>query len=254
MNSKRSPPVAPPDWGPSSRLLRSNPPRTLADEALLRIRADIVAGRLGAGERLQPDLLEVRYGLGRSPIREALSRLATEGLVHGEGQRGFAVSPLSEAELLDIAGLRRRLSTEALALSIARGDEDWEAEVIASFHRLSRFEERLEAMSDDAADEWERRNRDFHRALEAACGSPWLQHFCDILYDQSERYRRAFVRYPAINPAIRAQHEAIMAAAIGRDAARATGLLGDHIMQGAEATLALLRAASPTSIGTGDRA
>jgi len=245
MSSKPSLAGSQPGWGPSSRSLRSNPPRTLADEALLRIRADIVAGRLEAGEKLQPDLLEQRYGLGRSPIREALSRLATEGLVHGEGQRGFAVSPLSEAELMDIADLRRRLSTLALELSIQRGDDSWEAAVVASFHRLSRFEEDLPAMSDDAADEWERRNRDFHRCLEAASGSPWLQHFCDILYDQSERYRRAFVRYPEIKPGIRAQHQAIMAAAIRRDAAEATALLADHIMQGAQATLSLLRAAKP---------
>ena len=67
-------------WGPSSRPQRSQEPRTLADQALIRIRQDIIGGRLSAGQKLQPDLLEVEYGIGRSPVREALSRLATEGL------------------------------------------------------------------------------------------------------------------------------------------------------------------------------
>jgi GntR family carbon starvation induced transcriptional regulator len=230
------------EWGPSGRFLRLNPPRTLADEALLKIRSDIVAGRLGAGARLQPDMLERGYGIGRSPIREALSRLAAVGLVLADGQRGFAVAPLSEAELLDIADLRQRFSVMALERSMARGDDGWEAGIVASFHRLSRFEERLRSPTDDIADEWERRNRDFHAALERASGSHWLEHFCDTLYDQSERYRRAFVRYPETRPEIGAEHKAIMDAALSRDPAAAQ-ILSDHILRGATATLDLLRAA-----------
>ncbi|WP_424812217.1 GntR family transcriptional regulator [Roseococcus sp. YIM B11640] len=224
---------------------RPGAPRTLADEALLRIRADIIAGRLAAGEKLQPDLLEQRYALGRSPIREALSRLATIGLVHGEGQRGFMVPALTEAELMDIADLRCRLSTEALERSMREGGDEWESAVVASFHRLTLAEGKLPARTDESADEWEQRNRDFHRALEAACGSPWLQQFCDLLYDQSERYRRAFVRYPEINPAIHAQHRAIMEAALRRDAVAAKALLAQHIMQGAHATRRLLLGIGP---------
>jgi DNA-binding GntR family transcriptional regulator len=122
------------------------------------------------------------------------------------------------------------------------GDDGWEAGIVASFHRLSRFEERLRSPTDAIADGWERRNRDFHAALERASGSHWLQHFCDTLYNQSERYRHAFVRYPETRPEIGAEHKANMDATLSRDPAAAQ-ILSDHILRGATATLDLLRAA-----------
>lgn len=232
-----------PSWGPSAHSLRSQEPRTFADQALLRIRQDIVAGRLGAGQKLQPDLLEAEYGIGRSPIREALSRLATEGLVLGEGQRGFQVSPVTRDELLDIADLRKRFSSLALARSIARGDDAWEADVVASYHRLQKIEDTLQSTGvAEAADEFEKRNRAFHTSLESASGSPWLNHFCELLYDQSERYRRSFVRYPEISESIKRQHKAILDASMARDANLACRLLEDHIEAGAQNTLRLITA------------
>ena len=230
-------------WGPSSRPQRSQEPRTLADLALIRIRQDIIRGRLSAGQKLQPDLLEIEYGIGRSPVREALSRLATEGLVAGEGQRGFQVSPVTRDELLDIADLRQRFSVLALTRSIENGDDSWEAEVIAAYHRLSKVEDGMaSARDDEVADEWEMRNRAFHAALESACGSPWLTHFCEILYDQSERYRRSFVRYPEISASILRQHKAIMQASMARDVPKACQLLEEHIFAGAQTTLRLIDA------------
>ncbi|MBI3435135.1 MAG: FCD domain-containing protein [Proteobacteria bacterium] len=230
------------EWGPSAWLMREDGPRTFADEALIKLRHEIVTGHFTAGEKLRPDLLEQQYGIGRNPIREALSRLAVEGLVRGEGQRGFQVAPISREELLDIADLRQRLSTLALARSIQHGDENWEAEIVAAYHRMSRMEKSLTGDPADYADEWEKRNSAFHTALEAACGSPWLRHFCAILYEQSERYRRSVVRYPELRPAIRAEHKAIMDACMARDEARACRLLADHIMAGAKATLAVMDA------------
>lgn len=231
-----------PEWGPSAWLMREDGPRTFADEALIKLRHEIITGHFTAGEKLRPDLLEQQYGIGRNPIREALSRLAVEGLVRGEGQRGFQVAPISREELLDIADLRQRLSTMALARSIQLGDENWEAEVVAAYHRMSRMEKSLTGDPAGYADEWEKRNSAFHAALEAACGSPWLRHFCAILYEQSERYRRSIVRYPELRPAIHAEHKAIMDACMARDEAKACRLLAEHIMTGAKATLAAMDA------------
>ncbi|HEY1720630.1 MAG TPA: FCD domain-containing protein [Magnetospirillaceae bacterium] len=230
------------EWGPSAWLMREDGPRTFADEALIKLRHEIVTGHFEPGEKLRPDLLEQQYGIGRNPIREALSRLAVEGLVRGEGQRGFQAAPVSRKELLDIADLRRTLSTMALTRSIQMGDENWEADVVAAYHRMSRMEKTLSGDPADYADEWEKRNSAFHAALESACGSPWLRHFCAILYEQSERYRRSAVRYPQLRPAIHTEHRAIMEACITRDEAKACRLLGDHIMAGAKATLVILEA------------
>ena len=230
------------DWGPSAWLMREDGPRTFADEALIKLRHEIITGHFVAGEKLRPDLLEQQYGIGRNPIREALSRLAVEGLVRAEGQRGFQVAPISREELLDIADLRQQLSTMALARSIQLGGENWEAEVVVAYHRMSRMKKSLIGDPADYADEWEKRNSAFHAALEGACGSPWLRHFCAILYVQSERYRRSVVRYPELRPAIHAEHKAIMEACMARDEARACRLLADHIMAGAKATLAMMDA------------
>ncbi|MCW5774757.1 MAG: GntR family transcriptional regulator, partial [Rhodospirillaceae bacterium] len=106
------------DWGARSYSVRSGAPKTLADDAFLRLRDDIVKGTLKPGEKLKPDILSVRHGIGLSPIREALSRLASDGLAVAEGQRGFFVAPISLGELADVADLREHFSVMALERSI----------------------------------------------------------------------------------------------------------------------------------------
>ena len=64
-------------------------------------------------------------------------------------------------DLRDLGGVRVLLETHALRESIANGDDDWEAGIIAAFHRLTRAQERLDAGGEDAAREWEERNRRF---------------------------------------------------------------------------------------------
>ena len=227
-------------WGPASRQALSRAPKTLADEAYRKIRDDIIAGRLEPGDKLQPDSLKEAYGIGLSPVREALSRLASDGLVHGEGQRGFHVATVSIEELLDVADLRCQFSILALQRSIARGGESWESGVVAAYYQLNKLVEHMRADPVTYADDWERRNRAFHAALEGACGSPWLMHFCEILYDQSERYRRRFVRYPEIRGEIYEEHKQIMDAALARDEATACRILDRHIRRAAQAVRALM--------------
>ena len=112
--------------------------RTLAERAYRRLRDDIIGGVLPPGARLRLNQLQQRYGLGLSPLREALLRLDTEGLVRSQGQRGFEVAPVSLAELHDITRARVCLDCAALTQSIAQGDADWEARVVAAKHRLAR--------------------------------------------------------------------------------------------------------------------
>jgi DNA-binding GntR family transcriptional regulator len=230
------------EWGARSHAVRSAAPKTLADDAFLRLRDDIVKGALKPGERLKPDLLSGRHGIGLSPIREALSRLASDGLAVAEGQRGFFVAPMSLGELADVADLRKQFSAMALDRSIRFGDEAWEARIVTAYYRLNKLVKQMRASPSPYADEWERRNRAFHAALESACGSPWLLHFCQILYDQSERYRRNLVAYPKIAPRIYEEHRLVMEAALKRDAKTACRALEAHIVRGAGAVARLLAA------------
>ena len=114
-----------------------NSDRTLAERAFRLVRDDILNGRLAPDARLRINLLQQRYGLGLSPLREALLRLSSEGLVVAQGQRGFAVAPVSLAELQDQTVARKCLDIAALTQSMAQGDADWEAQVMAANHLLA---------------------------------------------------------------------------------------------------------------------
>ncbi|MFO0987221.1 MAG: FCD domain-containing protein [Alphaproteobacteria bacterium] len=140
-----------------------------------------------------------------------------------------------------MADLRVKFSTMALERSIAAGDEAWEAGIVAAYYQLAKLVKQMKA-APVYAEEWERRNRAFHAALEGACNSPWLLHMCELLYDQSERYRRNFVAYPKIEPRVYEEHRLIMEAVLARDAKAACRILAEHIRRGAAATRRLMEA------------
>ena len=112
--------------------------RTLASQAQELLRKDILSGQLAPGQRLRTKDLQARYGLGLSPLRESLQRLSAEGMVVNDAQRGFAVAPVSVAELEDLTLARTSLESVMLPMAITKGSADWEAEILAAFHRLSR--------------------------------------------------------------------------------------------------------------------
>jgi GntR family transcriptional regulator, carbon starvation induced regulator len=221
-------------WGPTSRLDQLRP-KTLADEAFHKIRDDIVRGSLAPGEKLQPDLLRERYAIGVSPVREALSRLAADGLTVAQGQRGFFVAPISIGELNDITDLRIDLSVKALERSILLADEAWESHLVGASYQLDKLIQPMEVDPGAFYDEWERRNRAFHGALGAGCQSPWLIHLCELLYDQSERYRRQLDKHVQPRREIHDEHHVMMSAALRRDAPAACSVLAHHIRSGADA-------------------
>jgi GntR family transcriptional regulator, carbon starvation induced regulator len=224
------------------RPARNQPSFSLAHDAFVQIREDIVHGRLAPGEKLKPDMLHERYKIGLSPIREALSRLTSDGLAISEGQRGFFVAPVSLSELKDVANLRIKFSMIALEESIRHGDDAWEAGIITSYYYLNKLVEQMKKDPSAYADEWELRNRAFHAALESACNSPWLLYFCEVLYDHSERYRRRFVTYSEVRSGVYREHEIIMKAALDRNAKLATETLALHIQRGAEIVGELMQA------------
>jgi GntR family transcriptional regulator, carbon starvation induced regulator len=167
--------------------------------------------------------------VGTSTVREALFQLVSERLVSSEGQRGFKVSEISEAELLDITDWRIRLESEALRRSIENGDVEWEANTIAAFHRLKHLQDDGTGDGSEVAHRWEDNHWQYHFQLYSACRSPWLLRFCELLIQQGERYRRVHVRHPHIVPSITDEHEKLLKLAIARDADRAVALLQKHI-------------------------
>lgn len=203
-------------------------PKTLVESAYRALRRDIIEGHLAPGEKLRVEHLKDNYGVGAGTLREALSLLISDALVVSQGQRGFRVAPVSLEDFGDITRTRVMLECEALRQSIAMGDDAWEAAVVAAFHRLAKAEEKR--IGSEMREEWEERNRIFHEVLIAACPSRWLKHFLSILYQQAERYRRLSLYLQPIPRDIHVEHEALLRAAIGRDADRAAAILAEHIL------------------------
>lgn len=203
------------------------PPRTLVEGAYLQVRRDIIEGRLAPGEKLRVEHLKDRYGIGAGTLREALALLLSDVLVVAEGQRGFHVAPISLQDLADITNTRVLLETNALRLSIQNGDDEWEAGLVAAFHKLSNSEERLGNRNN--VREWEERNRSFHEALIAACDSDWQRYLIGLLYRQSERYRHLAITRNVMPRDLHGEHGAIIEAALKRDGERASRALERHI-------------------------
>jgi len=207
--------------------LRSPP---LADQAFVNLRRDVLTGTFGAGMKLKVDELQAIYGLSSSPLREALSRLAQEGLIRADERRGFRVAPISTNDLADITRMRLLLDVPALREAIAQGDDAWESAVVAAYHRLERVESRLSDGPVVLDENWSELHRAFHLALLAACPSERQRVWGASLFDQAERYRRFSARYRKTARRKSNEHRKIMDATLRRDADTACALLEEHIL------------------------
>lgn len=195
-----------------------------------RLRYDIVNGTLPPGESLRISRLKAQYGIGASPLREALSRLVAEGFVVSLDRRGFRVSPISLADFRDLTQARQLLECDALRLSFEHGDEHWESEVVAAFYRLEKAQRRLDLdPGEKSTDEWEQRNREFHQALVDACPSQWILRFRQAAYDAAERYRRLCLSVRSVPRDTHGEHRQLFEAALARDTEAAQALITEHL-------------------------
>jgi len=220
--------------------LPEEPPRTLVEDAYRRVREDIVQGKYPPGSRLRVEHLKDAYGVGAGTLREALSLLVADALVVTEGQRGFSVAPISLDDLEDLTRTRILLEGEALRLSIKHGGDEWEAGVVAAYHRLALLEEKGRTAARSA--EFETSNRRFHEALIAAAGSRWLFSLIDLLYRQSERYRRFVLSSNPTRRDVHAEHTELYEAAMARDQRRAAASLAKHVQATCDAVRVKLHA------------
>ena len=208
----------------------------LTQGAYEALRADLLACRIAPGSRLKIQDLCRQHAVSLGAIREALSRLTSEGLVVAEPQRGFRAAPISLADLKDLTMARIEVEALCLRRAIAVGTVDWEARLVAAYHRLSRTPERAAGDPMRADDDWAEAHAGFHTALVDGGDSPWLLRLHAQLYAQSERYRRLSIPLGLMDRDVGGEHQAIMAAALIRDGERAAKLMAHHI----RATTAIL--------------
>jgi DNA-binding GntR family transcriptional regulator len=213
---------------PSIRVADLSTP--LSEQAYRRLRHAVLVGTFEAGSKLKVDELQSQYGFSSSPLREALSRLAQEGLVRADERRGFRVAPISSEDLNDITHMRLMLDVQALRSAIELGSDAWEGAIVAAFHRLEKVESRLCVGSVVLDQEWSEVHRSFHLSLVAACASERQRMWSASLFDQVERYRRFSARHRQTERRKSNEHRKIMEATLRRDAEMACALLGEHIL------------------------
>ncbi len=205
----------------------------LTANAYTAIKKDILGGRYVPGEKLVLAKLRENYDMGASPIREALSQLLTEDLVKSENQRGFRVSPVSIEDLRDIYEARAHLEALLVGIAIEKGDDHWEAGIVAAAHRLFKYD-RIDHLEDLSIHDWEERHHDFHDAIVNGSKARVLLETRHSLYEKAARYRNLWLqentREEAAFDANLSEHKTIMDAVLDRDADLAKKLVFDHIL------------------------
>jgi len=200
------------------------------------LRREILDGRYDPRARLRIDRLGDAFGASLGAVREALVRLAADGLVVAEPPKGFAIAPISLADLADLTDTRVELEERCLRRSLQLGDLAWEGRVIGALHRLVRTP--LHSKPDSLSVDWAIAHRAFHDALVSACDSAWRLRLREQLFTQAERYRCFTVPYGCGQRDVDAEHRGIAEAALARDADAAAERMSAHLRLTAE----LLRA------------
>jgi DNA-binding GntR family transcriptional regulator len=208
---------------------------TVGHSTYERIKHDIIFGKLAPGTKLKLDGLKTSYAASVSTLRETLNRLASDGFVSAEEQRGFFVTPVSKDDLSEIANLRILLECHALRESVENGDTEWEGDLVAAHHKLHLMERRMQSGDEAEKELWKRYDWEFHLALIRACNSNNLLALHAVLFGKYLRYQMLVLTYRGEIAA--GEHKAIFEAALARDGETAAKLLKAHITNGLVHTL-----------------
>jgi GntR family transcriptional regulator, carbon starvation induced regulator len=190
--------------------------------------------------------LKARFGFGWTPLRETLPRLEAEKLVRFEPNKGYKVAPVSVSGLKDLQIARTAVEAMLLERSLQRGDDSWEANLVAAHHLLAQNPAPPPGAVSSASLAWERCHNGFHTALLAAADAPWLELLARQTADQLHRHHRFMLNGPEIMTRLRGtdskelkvifdrtlglpHHTALMDAALARNVANAQRLLQEHI-------------------------
>src|SRR5579859_3029264 len=196
---------------------------TLWERVHAHLREEILANRLPAGTELQEAGLAAELGVSRGPIREAIGRLAAEGLVVVRPRRGAVVRSLTKDEFIEAYEVREALEMMAARLATARLGQ-------AGLTRLEELTEEMERHAEaDDVDSFFDANAAVHASLVDAAGNTRLKEMHAQLVGQMNRYQR---RSLSLRGSLRqsvAEHRAILEALAAGDPERAAQLTADHI-------------------------
>ncbi|MCC6224249.1 MAG: GntR family transcriptional regulator [Thermoleophilia bacterium] len=187
------------------------------------LRQEILSNRLPPGTELAEVALAESLGVSRGPVREALGRLATEGLVVVRPRRGAVVSSLSKQEFLETYQVREALEMLAIRLAVPRMTPEL-------LERLQALVGEMQACADrDDVDGFFELNAQFHQTFVDASGNGRLTELYRQLVEQLGRYRGSSLALRGSLKRSIAEHRAILRAVASGEADRAAHLISEHI-------------------------
>jgi DNA-binding GntR family transcriptional regulator len=202
-------------------------PRSLTSTLFYMLRKAVLFGQLEPGARMSAARLAQQYHVSLSAVREALARLAAEGLLEAEDHRGFRIARISKKELLDLT--RARIDVECMALrrSIEFGDKAWEEKVKTTFGAMQNAHDKPLLPNELRSD----LHAAFHLALLEACGSEWVYRICVMMFERAERYRQLATTYVKTRREVAGEHKRLFESVMKRDADKAVAILTSHIQE-----------------------
>jgi DNA-binding GntR family transcriptional regulator len=159
---------------------------SLPERAYRYLRELILSGSLAANTAVRQEEVATQLGVSRLPVREALRRLSSEGLVVLRPQRGYFVAAINLDEMDDVLQVQAILEERAgFAAALNRTEQEVEA--------LRRILDKLDSMASSKSmdiEEFAHLNAEFHERIYAASGRPWLSHMLTVIQSNVERYVR----------------------------------------------------------------
>lgn len=208
-----------------SRIVRS----TLAEQVYTDLRDRILSGRFAAGQRLMPEELAGDLAISPTPIKEALLRLATDGLVETETRRGAIVRRFTAADVAELYEARQLVEGYALAQGFVRRTIDTKA--IAELRALQNaLVARRSEASQDGLTEALALDRAFHTRLVALAGNSVLTDWHARIVAQTHTMRVYSLESYKLER-LQAEHEAILSALAEADQEAASAALERHLRQ-----------------------
>ena len=194
-------------------------PENLTTQAYRRIREFILEGGMDNRERLTEEFLATQLGISKSPIREALTRLETEGLLRIESRRGAYLRKYTAKEAEDLYGLREALEVHAIRTA------KFTPRVVDGLRaHLQRMREHYKANNKIL---WIEEDAAFHNAIAEAAGNKLLLSALENLQHQLWLFRRTTYDLSSSNALV--SHEEIVKSLERSDRTRAEDLMREHI-------------------------
>ena len=220
-------------------------PPTAQEAVLAQLREWITAGRLRPGDQIRQDELAAELGVSRVPLREALKILEGEGQVTYVARRGYFVTRLSLADLLEVYRIRELLEAEAIRLAVAQLTSEGLRRLEQAGRDVDAAAQALDMAAMTAA------NRRFHRALIDGCGMPRLIRLIEQLWDATEVYRLVYFSQEHHRDIAVAEHRAVVDAVRAGEPEEALAVLGRHREHAIEALRPVLRCLDEAAAATG---